>query len=580
MALLLSACGGGGGGGSPPAPPPPPPPPPGTVQISGKVTYDYVPHASSGGLAYAQAQARPARLVTVQFVAGAATPVTTRTNLTGDYTLNVPANTIGLIRAHAQSSQTGAPGWTFSVVDNTSSDAIYTLDGASLSSGATSSVRNLHAASGWTGTSYGNPRSAAPFAILDTVYTAAAYVVAADPTIIFPALEVHWSPDNIGSFGADGDPDPETGELGTSFYSVSPSLGLDGIYLLGEENQDSDEYDAHVVIHEFGHYLEHRFGRSENFGGPHRANDLLDPRVAFSEGWPTAVAGLALADPLYLDAGGAQQLGAVGFNIERQPVTSPHTAPGWYSERSIWELVYDLVDTAADSGGAGAGETLAYPFTDIWTVLKGRMTTSAALPTIFPFWDAIKDAHPGDAVRLNQLTTGHSISQVADDFATGETNNAGSPHVLPLYTQVTPNGAIVNLCSVDDFTNPVTGSAVNKLSSRRFLRFTSPLANSTVTITVSATSIPAGEYADPDFLVHWNSLIFNSDVTTKPPSLACKDNATGSNNPSTCEEVATIPVSAAEYVLEIYEWTNTNDWDDPVSPPIGDTCFNVRVQQP
>ena len=50
--------------------------------------------------------------------------------------------------------------------------------------------------------------------------------------------------------------------------------------------------------------------------------------------------------------------------------------------------------------------------------------------------------------------------------------------------------------------------------------------------------------------------------------------------PSTCVETATIPVVQDSYVLEIYEWTNTNDTDDADFPPIGTTCFNVLVTQP
>ena len=539
------------------------------VTISGKITYDYVPHSpASGGLDYAQTQVRPARRVTVVFVDGANPNITGITDLNGDYSLAVPADRVGIIRAMAWSTQAGFPGWNFAVVDNTSNNAPYTLDGAPLTSGDVNSVRNLHAPSGWTGSGYGEQRAAAPFAILDTITTAAAYVIASDPDIVFPPLNIHWSPNNVDSFGADGNPNPATGELGTSFYGAGGTIN--GIYLLGKEDQDSDEYDEHVVIHEFGHYLEHRFGRAESLGGPHTTGDRLDPRVAFSEGWPTAVSGLALANPAYRDAGGTRQQTATGFNIERPTVFS-NPAPGWYSEQSIWELVYDLVDNAVDGS-----DTVAYPFADVWTALKNAMPASKALPTIFPFWTAIKAARPGDQVVLDQLTSAQSISPVANDYGTGEANSAGSANVLPVYTPITLNGPAANLCSTNEFGTGFSG-AVNKLGSRRFVRFSSAVAG-TVTVTVTASSIPAGEYADPDFLLHWGRLV--APPANSAPTALCRANATGGGLPSSCVETATRTVQPDDYVLEIYEWTNTNDIDDPNYPPIGTTCFNVLVTQP
>jgi hypothetical protein len=569
LAGLVAACG-GGGGGSPP--PPAPPPPPSTVTISGKITYDYVPHGPFGGLNYPQTQARPARRVMVTFLEGTTPLASTSTDGNGNYSLSVPLNRTGFIRVTSTSTQTGAPSWNFSVVDNTSNNAPYTLDGASLSSGSANSVRDLHAPSGWTGSGYGAQRAAAPFAILDTIYGAVVYIVAADPTIVFPPLNLHWSRNNITSTDANGDRNPVTGEIETSFYAAGGTLS--GIYLLGEENQDSDEYDGHVILHEFGHYLDHRFGRSDNLGGGHRRGDRLDPRVAFSEGWPTAFAGLVLADPLYADAGGMQQQAANGFNMEQPPVGFLNPAPGWYSEQSVWELVYDLVDTAVDGN-----DTIAYPYTDLWAVLKNAMGTSKALPTIFPFWTAIKAAHPGDVAQLNLMTTAQQISTVTDDYGTGETNSANAANpalVLPVYTPITLNGPAINVCSIDDYTSP--SGAINKLSSRRFLRFTSAVSG-TATITVTATSIPPGEYADPDFVAHWGRLVAFT-VGGSSPTTECMAVATGGGPPSTCVETGAITIVPDEFVVEVFEWSNTNDTTDPEYPPIGDTCFDVRVTQP
>lgn len=570
LAMALAGCGGSGGGGgsSPTSTPPNPAPAPGQVTISGQVTYDFVPHGIGGGLDYGQTESRPVRLATVQFIDGGNVLASTRTDLSGNYSLFVDPDQMGFVRVRAESVELGIPSWDYRVVDNTSADAIYTLDGAVASSGTADSTRDLHAASGWTGTGYGEPRAAAPFAILDTIHEAVEFLVAADPTIALPELSIHWSTDNVAAYGSDGNPDPATGDIGTSSYLVNKPLGLNGIYLLGKEDDDTDEYDRHVVLHEFGHYLEAQLGRSDNIGGPHAFGELLDMRVAFSEGWATAWAALALDDPNYRDASGPRQQFAFAFSVE----SGSNSAPGWYSERSILGLIYDLVDTAIDGN-----DVFSYPFADVWSVMTGAIRATPAMTSVFPFLNAIKTAHPGDAVLLDQRAAADDIAWVMDDFGDGEVNDAGSADVLPIYTRATINDANgVDLCSTDEFKGATTGS-VNKLSSRRFIRFT-PNFPGSVTITMTATSIPAGEYADPDFRVHRQGALVGKSLDQ--PSTACMDTSAPGWMESDCVESTSMPLQAQEHVLEIEEWTNTNDSNDPKYPPIGRTCFNVTVMQP
>jgi hypothetical protein len=43
-----------------------------------------------------------------------------------------------------------------------------------------------------------------------------------------------------------------------------------------------------------------------------------------------------------------------------------------------------------------------------------------------------------------------------------------------------------------------------------------------------------------------------------------------------CEEVLSVSLAAGDYVLEVYEWTNTEP-EDSDTPPIGRTCFDVEI---
>jgi hypothetical protein len=558
MGLVLSACGGddddgggggGGGGGGPPGQP---------VTVSGTATFDHVP-AGPGGLNYAGTQARPIRGATVDVISGATVLATTKTNANGGYSVSLAANTQAFIRVKAELVQSGAPSFDFRVVDNTNGDALYALDGPAFNTGTTAITQNVHAASGWGGASYTSARSAAPFAILDTVYSAALTVVAADATVSFPALRVNWSTENRPSVGANGIPNPDTGEIGTSFYS--PLAG--GIFLLGAANVDTEEYDPHVIVHEWGHYFEDEFSRSDNFGGPHTRGDRLDLRVAFSEGFATGLSGIVLTDPFYRDTRGPQQGIAGSINIEGTAASNP----GWYSEQSVQEAVYDLVDVAPDANGA---DQLSMSFAAVYNAMRSHV--SAVTPTsVFSFVTALKAANQGSAALIDALLAAQSIAAVADEYGTGETNNANGAFpedVLPIYTPIAVNGAPVNVCSTDEFSSVGTGST-NKVGSRRYLRF-SVGAQATHTFTAVATSIPGtAPVADPDLVLHRSGVL---EVSEAPPAPSCT-----AAMPANCSETFSRALTPGDYVLEVYEWTNTED--DVVFPPIGRTCFNVTVTQ-
>jgi hypothetical protein len=358
---------------------------------------------------------------------------------------------------------------------------------------------------------------------------------------------------------ANGSVNPATGEIGTSFFS--PTLG--GIFLLGAADVDTEEYDRHVIMHEWGHYFEHEFSRSDNFGGPHTFGDRLDLRVAFSEGLGTGLAGIVLADPNYRDTQGPRQSQAGSINIEG----SAQTNPGWFSEQSILQIVYDLVDAAPDGA-----DQLSLSFGAFYNALRNGHVNAVSPASIFTFVSALKTANAGSAALIDALGTSQSITAVVDEYGTNEANNANGAFpqdVLPIYTPITVNSpTAVNVCSTDEFTSTPTG-ATNKLGSRRYLRFNASAA-ATYTFSAVATSIPAGEIADPDLVLHRSGPLETSEDA---PSGNCS-----AATPANCTESFSRTLTAGDHVLEVYEWTNTED--DAQFPPIGRTCFDIRVTQP
>ncbi|MBN1237057.1 MAG: hypothetical protein JXB36_01075 [Gammaproteobacteria bacterium] len=594
-AALLAACGGGGGGdgggggGSGDANAAPVP---GQVVVSGTVTFDYVPIVLDRGipkLGYTATVPRPARGVTVQAVDGASggaeVLASATTDEAGRYALTLTPDTSGLrVLVRAEMLRDGTPGWDFRVVDNTQGDALYVLESEELATGRTDQTLDLHAASGWDGSAYTEPRAAAPFAILDAVHESAAVVLDAAPDMIFPPLALHWSPDNAPTRGDGGLPDFATGEIGSSLFI--PNVG---IYVLGSADSDTDEYDRHVIAHEWGHYLEFAISRSDSIGGPHTRGDQLDMRTAFSEGFANAFSGIALGDTVYKDTLGPGQSSGFLFDVEgpfypgTTSATHANPHPGWFSEESVHELIYDLYDAAPDIGE----DTLALGLAPLFEALAGQHGDSEALTSIFPFVRALKEAHPEEQARIDTLVGVHDIEPVEDHFGTGE-DNGGTPtngdgggliggatggtqdsDVLPIYNDVVVNGAPVEVCSTDDYRSEDTGS-VNKLGSRAFLRLTA--SGGVHTFTASTTVVPDGASADPDMRLHRRGVIHVSDESPEDAAPVCAANGVSEQ----CETFSR-ELEPGQHVLEVYEWTNTSSSSE--FPPIGRTCFDVTITQ-
>lgn len=544
--LALGACGGGGGGGGTDG---------GggttTVTVTGKITFDRVPFKTAGsGLNLSAPVESPARLVVVEALGGGdAVLVSTSTDTAGDYSLTVPVNTQIRIRAKAQMLKTGtAPTWNFRVLNNTNSDALYAIDGTTFDSGTANSVRNLRATSGWGGASYSATRAAAPFAILDTVYQARSLIVGAVADEVFPALNLFWSPTNKDSDAFC----PDDGDILTSlYYTFDPVLqpqddcgtaNVEGIYILGDfanGNGDTDEFDQHVIAHEFGHYVEDKFSRSDSVGGDHSLGNRLDLRVAFGEGWGNAFGGMTLNDPVYRDSMSGQA-DETGFDMEAD---GTDTNEGWYSEASVMQIIWDVFD-----GGTESGDTVNLGFPTIFSTVTGAQKNTDALTSIYSFAAALIAANPGSASGIRALLTREQISGDGA-YGTGETNFAGKAILNPTYTTIALNGTPVSVCGTRDF------STYNKLGNRRFLRL--DLAQSGAVKITAQGELNGTPAADPDIGLWRRGLIATSlgEGTT---------------------EIYDTPVLAAgTYIIEVADYSHIATASLPSRR--GDSCITVSV---
>ncbi|MDQ5987289.1 MAG: hypothetical protein CSYNP_03029 [Syntrophus sp. SKADARSKE-3] len=528
--LVLSGCSGNGGGGNPS---------PIFSTVSGKVTFDSVPINKTSGLVYTNISRKPVRGVIVEAINIYDSTIldSTSTDDTGSYSLNVPVINTIKIRVKAQMLKTDGPSWDFQIVDNTNSSALYVMDSAPFDVDAFDIAgKDLNASSGWGGSAYTGTRVAAPFAILDTVYKAVARITSAAPKVTMPQLLINWSSNNRPTKG-----DVTKGEINTSHYNSV----IKQLYILGKEDVDTDEYDDHIIAHEWGHYFEANFSRSDSLGGSHGSGDKLDPRVAFGEGFGNAFSGMALDDANYVDTKGARQA-LIGVYTDLSSSAGDPLSMGWFSEDSVQYVLYALYSSSLG-------------FKPIYDVLVNEQKNADSFTTIYSFIAFLKANNPSYISTINNLLTVKKITATAidqwDSTAT-ETNNGNDIHPnkpLPVYSKLFIGDSVGKMICVDDeFGYP------NDLKNRRFIYF--------VITTKASYTIRA-------------ALITPAGIPNIYLALKGQDVENGSTDNKTAGPVTLGPLtlSPGTYVGEVCDYRHLNAANHG-STNTGEVCYNVTLQ--
>lgn len=549
-----------------------------TNGIGGRVTYDWVPalDPSEGGpkLGYSGTWARPARRVVVEALDASNTSVSlgkASTDDDGYYLIPLANGANAVLRAYARVEETagyvadGIPPdhctggtWHVSVVDNTSGKAEYAIQAAGAVMAPAADV-DLHAATTVTSGHY-TSRSGAPFALADDAVSAIEKICEGQPAPSLPVIYMNWSPNNVPSSGS-----RDLGQIGTSFYTQE--AGVSNLYILGKEDVDTDEYDDHVVAHEFGHYLEDRLYRSDSIGGMHYlGSDLLDPRVAFSEGYANAMSALVLDDPGYVDTSGTGQSGGFGFSMATAPTGNDR---GVYSELSVAHMLYALY---LNRGAAGS-------YDRIHDVLASYQKTSPALTTVQTFASYYNQVYGGSADGLRSLWVDvldgdydslcpgacAGAGDTADPFdadndlgihyATTRTyyGAAKAAQFWRLYKDLTGSG----FAAPGDAHDVVVGTSrgANKYGVQRWYRYVAP-SGGTKTITIDLPSVCGGG-TQPDQLDMY--------VWDHGDDLSGYDAATS----LTCESYPLAASAGRTYVVVVGGWTSDG-------PDVNG--FGVRIQ--
>ena len=537
------------------------------VTVSGKVFYEFVPpNDNCQGLDFrpTSIEVRPIRSATVQLIEGSTGNVLDTTIATdgGDYSFgNVASGLDVRLRVRAELKKSGSPSWDVEVRDNVDTSAnplplasrsLYVIEGADFNTGTADVTRDLTATTGWGGSSYTGVRAAAPFSILDAIYSGMRLVLSVDPNADFAPMDAFWSVNNTIATPTDID----TGQLPTSFYRGD----LDSLFLLGDAGSDTEEFDDHVIVHEWGHYFEDVFSRSDSKGGPHGIGQSIDARLAFGEGWATALAAMALDNPQYCDT--AVVGTSSGFGIDTENNNSG--LQGWFNEMSVATFLYDLWDTDADGS-----DTDSIGFGPIFDTMTGPQRNTDALTTLFSFATELRQSLGTAQLTFvdSQVQRENIETTTIDIWGSNQGNITTPPNqlrdVLPLYTALPIDGTVINLCANSDYDSGRDG---NKLAEYRYLTFTTT-SSAQYTITI-ATTTPTPVTADPD------------DRDQSDPDMFIYrrgvEVARGISGTANLEVFTTPTLSPGTYVADLQEFRYEDEDGAPSDFP-EQICFDVSM---
>ncbi|MFZ5863866.1 MAG: hypothetical protein ACOYXR_13615 [Nitrospirota bacterium] len=243
----------------------------------------------------------------------------------------------------------------------------------------------------------------------------------------------HWYPGN---------------PVGTSYTTATRVITV-----LGTDD-DADEFDDPVLLHEYGHYVLDVYSRDDSPGGPHALGESsLDLRLAWSEGWADFFSSVARNDPQHTDTGNGEVL--LSFNIETPPTLGEGTRYDT-NELAIAAALWDAHDASDADEGAGVLNGL---LARIWSVVRGL----TAQPVTFEdFWTDWQAANPGD---FQPILADLQIDLWPDGWEAGANDDDPSrPTPISLYSGTNPSAiqhhTLYPAGDVDyvTFTAPVTGT--------------------------------------------------------------------------------------------------------------------------
>lgn len=401
LSFLLSSCSGSGGGdsGSPSVSENPEPsncidlvwhadP----ITLSGTASYEYrAPAVVSGSPSYVALSGNPISagipFAEVEVLNSDGQRLQCgNTDATGAFSVTVPRN-YGSVKIKINSRSFNSK-LKVSVLEETQLNSPYSLE-ISTTAGATN-ISGL-ATSATARASVSSKIEGGAFHILASIYKANEYIRTqiSNPNWSADKVTVYWKA-GFNPYAYFGQPDNPL-----SFYRP----GEKKLYILGGSNgnvnqADTDHFDTSVILHEYAHFLEDVYGKTDSPGGYHNGNSVIDPRLAWSEGFANFFQAAAQGTSYYLDTSGfcndsvetGQCSQNVFFRLDESGTTTAYDRPstgaydvgeGSFREISITRTLFKIISPTSQTFGVGI------PFSELWTIFTDSSAGFAALGKYF-----------------------------------------------------------------------------------------------------------------------------------------------------------------------------------------------------
>lgn len=360
-AFSTMSCSSGGGGGSSN-------PPyvctthsyPNGVTISGNADYEF----RTNGNGTISGSPRPIRKAEVKIYSGNALIQCGATDDSGAFSFSVPqADTTHTVRVSSVIYNTTTRAY---VMNNPSNRQFHYIE-TTFVPNTTKSVGTLTATAATNTALKGGA-----FNILDQIHFANEFLISktANCANLFstcptfpggPLVRVFW------------DKGLDPGAYVNATFPLSYYLpGYRELYILGGEDGivdsvDCDHFDNSIILHEYGHFIEDVFSRTNSPGGGHDGESIIDARLAWGEGWANffqaAVTGVAIYRDTWGNGGTTGTYFNVNLETPNQDIATT-MGEGNFREFSISRLLWDAIDPANEV----SIDDVESPFAELWTV--------------------------------------------------------------------------------------------------------------------------------------------------------------------------------------------------------------------
>lgn len=533
------------------------------VTITGTADFQYRV-ASGAGLSTIQGGTKPIRYAEVRAKSSAGTVVQCgETDIDGNFSLDLPKNT-GTYTVEVNSR--GFNSYVRATVFNKPEfNKFYSIT-TSVSSSASTSVGTMTAPA----TVAGNVIAGA-YNIFDQIVAANIYLrtevtsgdcatLGCTAFTVAPKVNAYWEVGfNPGTYVGTSS--------GLSFYIP----GYSRLFILGGINgntttSDTDHFDNSIILHEYGHFLEDQVFVSDSPGGPHDGDSIIDPRLAWSEGWGNFFQAAVLNDARYIDtSGNADGFTQAIFNVNLEnnsginqldvPSAGDDNSKGYgtngegnFREFSVTRFLWDVIDPNVDA------ESIENGFAEIWANLTD---TSGWMASKWKFQD-LGLFHKLQDVRSTR-TDWASVRSIERQVAS---RKEYAQYLVP------DNG-----CLDSDFVVTLTPGGISGNPSIDYFRdydfyylsFSGTTSSSLTMEYEDANGVLSSAKTDLDLrLLNSNGRINNAnDIVAQ--NIASNANANITSKETTALTLSNVP--AGTYLLQVFVW---NGLGDPVR-------YNLRL---